>query len=69
MATVTGNLQAVCRSLSRESAFCGGRRAFARRSLLRLTVVPGLSHDLIFISHVKIFSSGRALQTTLRATP
>jgi hypothetical protein len=28
-----------------------------------------LLHDLIFISQVKIFSSGRALQTTLRAAP
>jgi hypothetical protein len=28
-----------------------------------------LLHDLIFISQVKIFSSGRALQATLRAAP
>ena len=36
-----------------------------------VTLGAGLNplHDLIFISQVKIFSSGRALQTTLRAAP
>jgi hypothetical protein len=28
-----------------------------------------LLHDLIFISQLQIFSSGRALQATLRAAP
>jgi hypothetical protein len=44
-------------------------RTFSTVSMVTSGTGLNLLHDLIFISQVKIFSSGRAFQATLRAAP